>query len=393
MSFDAPGAAVLPRYLPVSELATTSLQQSAIAIIFTFNALAFVVYLLRMYSRISTKQVGVDDYLITGAMICSIGLLVPTYMFFRYEYIGFRTSDVPDTYDAEPVLMWNWIMQVLYNPILALVKSSILFFLLRLGGHRQSIRWCIIVLNTFNLAMMVAVFLGVIFQTMPVRAYWDHSITPKYTIDGVAFYISTAIITIITDFLVLFLPFLIFLGLKMRLAAKIGLMMVFLTGGVVTAVGIVRVHELRKKFNNIDPGYDSRHGVGDTLSTVERWLPGLFTNDSSRDRNYGYTGTGPGATRNDYGMGTSRTRRTQTRRGSLTEINLDNLKRSAHTEIRGHSPDGSEEEIMTYNGIIRTTNIRVSYNDASDPEGNGQGRFAEGSGAMDSDVKPPKNPV
>lgn len=123
-------------------------------------------------------------------------------------------------------------MQVLYNPILAMVKSSILFFLLRLGGQRRSIRWSIHALNIFNLVMMVAVFLTVIFQTMPVRAYWDLSITPKYKIDGPAFYVSSAIITIVTDFLVLLLPFWIFLGLKMRLAAKLGVILIFMTGGV-----------------------------------------------------------------------------------------------------------------------------------------------------------------
>ncbi|PKS12975.1 hypothetical protein jhhlp_000316 [Lomentospora prolificans] len=397
------------RYQPVSELPTTSLQQSGIAIIFTFNALALVVYLLRIYSRIVTKQVGIDDHFITGAMICSLGLLVPTYMFFRYEYIGFPTSEVPDTYDVEPVLMWNWIMQVLYNPILALVKSSILFFLLRLGGHRRRIRWAILSLNTFNLAMMVAVFLVVIFQTMPVRAYWDRSITPDYQIDGPAFYISTAIITIITDFLVLLLPFWIFLGLKMRLAPKIGIILIFLIGGVVTAVGIVRVHELRKKFYNIEPGYDSRDGIGDTLSTVEcclaiicacapamrplfkRWLPGLFTNDSSRDQ-YGYNDTS-GAIRTDYGTNL-RARRGHTKTGSIDEIGLDTLKRSGHTEIRGHSPDGSEEEIMTYNGIIRTTNIQVSYNEASDAEGsNRPSRYTGESSTGDFEAQASKSAV
>ncbi|ROT37849.1 hypothetical protein SODALDRAFT_333599 [Sodiomyces alkalinus F11] len=34
-----------------------------------------------------------------------------------------------------------------------------------------------------------------------------------------------------------------------------------------------------------------------------------------------------------------------------------------HTEIagRGESPTGSEEEIMTYSGIIRTTNVDMAY--------------------------------
>lgn len=123
-------------------------------------------------------------------------------------------------------------MQVLYNPILALVKSSVLIFLLRLGGHRRSIRWSIYALNTFNLAQMFSIFITVIFQTIPIRAYWDKSIKPQREIDSPLFYVSTAIITIITDFLVLLIPFWVFLGLKMRVAAKVGLIVVFLVGGV-----------------------------------------------------------------------------------------------------------------------------------------------------------------
>ncbi|RSM06209.1 hypothetical protein CEP52_005834 [Fusarium oligoseptatum] len=136
-------------WLPVSELPTTNLQQGAMAIIFLFPVLAFLVWAVRMYSRWSTKQVGIDDWLVTAAMIFSIGLTIPTYFFFKYQFIGFPSKDVPDTYNAEPSLFWNWIMQVLYNPILALVKSSVLIFLLRLGGHRRSIRWSIYALNTF----------------------------------------------------------------------------------------------------------------------------------------------------------------------------------------------------------------------------------------------------
>ena len=74
--------------------------------------------------------------------------------------------------------------------------------------------------------------LPVLFQTMPVDAYWDLSKHPYYKIDGPAFYIATAVITIITDFLVLMIPFWIFLGLKMRLAAKLGVIFIFLMGGV-----------------------------------------------------------------------------------------------------------------------------------------------------------------
>lgn len=39
-------------------------------------------------------------------------------------------------------------------------------------------------------------------------------------------------------------------------------------------------------------------------------------------------------------------------------------RKQAHTEIRGVSPTGSEEEIMTYNGIVRTRSVDIMYEDA-----------------------------
>ncbi|KAM5359875.1 hypothetical protein ACJZ2D_014130 [Fusarium nematophilum] len=372
----AAGEGLQPRadYIPVGDLATTSLQQSAIAIIFFMTSLAFAVWAIRMYSRFSTKQLGLDDWLATAAMIFSVGLVVPNYMFLKYEYIGFRTVDLPKTYDLEPVLFWNWIMQVLYNPILAFVKSSVLLFLLRLGGHRRSIRWSIYALNAFNVALGIAIFLTVIFQTIPIKAFWDFSVPKQRQIDGPFFYISTAIITIVTDFLVLIIPFWVFLGLKMRLAAKVGLIVVFLMGGVVTIVAIVRVHELRKKFYHLNPNYDSRHGLGDTLSSIEvnlaiiaccgpalrplfrRMFPGLFSNKSSNDRGqYDYN------TPSKYGTGTGLRQAAANGSFPLKDMHLS----KTHTEIRGHSPNGSEEEIMTYNGIIRTTAVNIKYDQAT----------------------------
>ncbi|PTD09655.1 hypothetical protein HYE67_006479 [Fusarium culmorum] len=236
-------------YVPVSELPTSPLQQGAIAIIFILAALSVLVWATRIYYRCNKKQVGLDDWLVTAATMFLIGLVVPNYYYmshphphfnghnlhskvFRYGYTGFHTDDIPDDLDMEPVLFYNWIMQVLYNHILALVKSSLLFFLLRLGGHRRSIRRPIYALNTLNIALMIAIFLTVILQTIPIRAFCDQSVAPRHQIDRPVFYISTAIITTVTDFLVLLIPFWVFVGLKMRLAAKLGLIVVFLADGV-----------------------------------------------------------------------------------------------------------------------------------------------------------------
>ncbi|KAF5688760.1 integral membrane protein PTH11 [Fusarium denticulatum] len=351
-------------YVPLSEIPTNSTQQTGIAIIFLLTSLAFVTWGARMYSRFSNKQIGIDDWFVTVAMLFSIGLHVPYYYYLRYEYIGFHTKDLPKSYDLEPVLFYNWIMQVLYNPILALVKSSILFFLLRLGGHNRAIKWAIYGLNAINVALMIAIFVTVVFQTIPINAFWDHSVKPERQIDGPVFYISTAIINIITDVLVLLIPFWIFLGLKMRIAAKLGLIVVFLMGGVVTIVAIVRVIELHKKI--YVKGYDSRRSLGDILSSVEvnlaiiaccgpalrplfrSMFPRLFSGKNTND-------SGKYSTPSRYGNGTP----------GVSSFNLKDMHRSrTQTEIRGYSPNGSEEEIMTYNGILRTTAVDIKYGDA-----------------------------
>jgi hypothetical protein len=54
-----------PRYTPVSQLPTTPLQQSAIAIIFLMTSLAFITWAARMYERCSKRQVGIGEFPVT----------------------------------------------------------------------------------------------------------------------------------------------------------------------------------------------------------------------------------------------------------------------------------------------------------------------------------------
>lgn len=127
---------------------------------------------------------------------------------------------------------WDFITQALYNPVLSLVRSSVLFLLLRIGGHRKRVRWMIHIMNTLNLLFMVAVFLVVIFQTIPIQASWNTKITATRQIDFGNFAIATACITIVGDVVVLAIPVWLFLGLQMRLTLKLGLIAAFLLSGM-----------------------------------------------------------------------------------------------------------------------------------------------------------------
>lgn len=95
-----------------------------------------------------------------------------------------------------------------------------------------------------------------------------------------------------------------------------------------------------------------------------RWFPKLFGGSSkyngSRGPYYGNTyGSGVGRSAGNT-LNASRHRDGD---GALRLKELRSNRGHHHTEItgRGNSPTGSEEEIMTYNGIIRTTNVDVAY--------------------------------
>ncbi|OLN88332.1 hypothetical protein CCHL11_00201 [Colletotrichum chlorophyti] len=241
-------------------------------------------------------------------MFFSMAFIIPTYMFFKYHYVVFPTSSPPDDWDPSPILFWDWIMQVLYSPILALVKSSVLVFLLRLGGHNRGVRWTIYGLNGINLVTMTAIFLVVLFQTIPINALWDPNMPKRREINGTLFYIASAIITIITNFLS--------------------------TIEVNLSIIAACIPALRPLFR--------------------KRMPQMFPNKSAngnRAYNNGHY------SRHGNGVGNVTGNRPNTAGNGCPLKDLH----GTHTEIRGHSPNGREEEFVNFNGIIKTTNGQVTY--------------------------------
>jgi hypothetical protein len=96
---------------------------------------------------------------------------------------------------------------------------------------------------------------------------------------------------------------------------------------------------------------------------LSRWFPNLFGTSNNKSSNEVYGSANltvggsqmPGATPRPIHRGG----------GSMNYMlrDLHSGRKGTHTEIRGTSPTGSEDEIMTYNGILRTTNVNVSYED------------------------------
>ncbi|KAI0009553.1 hypothetical protein F4779DRAFT_640394 [Xylariaceae sp. FL0662B] len=357
------------------------LQQGGFFILFFFPAIALVIISLRVYERTRSRQFGWDDVLACVAMVLSVAETGCSYMAMRTAYLGVHAYDVPMIADVRIGMMWNYVVQILYNPILALVKSSVLLFLLRIGGQKRKIRYSIHALNVFNIGLMIGIFLTVIFQCSPIPYFWERITTASQgrCIDTGVFYVATASLTIFTDLLVLALPFWIFMGLKMSSRIKLAIMVVFLLGAIVTVVSILRLlWIIETSLYPMAPDYS--YDIRFTYSAVETnlaiitasgpalrplfivWFPRLFsTVRGTTNQNYRY-GRG-GYVVNDSGnISKPRTYENGSkadRSYGTSSFALKDMK--GRTEIRSQSPTTSEEEIMTYNGIVRTTEVNIEF--------------------------------
>ncbi|KAI0199675.1 hypothetical protein F4808DRAFT_451294 [Astrocystis sublimbata] len=370
----------------VTQIPTPPLQAAALFITIFFPALALIAVSLRFYARYFMRQIAIDDWFLLAALLLSLAMVAPFYFYIKLNYFGWRAVDVPE-FDPSPGRWWFYLAQIFYNPVLALVKTSVLIFLLRLGGHRRAVRYFIYGLLTFNGLQAIAVFLVAIFQCIPIEANWDLAAAATAKCIDLSFHVIVSAITLITDLLVLIIPFWIFLGLKLPFAARVAVIGVFATGLTVTIIGAVRLANIYKLFYvPPDPNADPYYDIGITLNAVEinlavitgsvpalrplfrHWFPTLFGGSTNR-----YT-MDPYRLKkdNEYGRGTGLRSGTESGLNNVHGgIGLKNLgrkmDRSQHTEIRSVSPSGSEEEIMTANGIMCTTDVTVHYGSESTP--------------------------
>ena len=146
----------------------------------------------------------------------------------RKSYIGVHHDQIPK-HPADQGYFENFLSQVVYNPILSLVKISALIFLLRLGGNRPRLRVCMNALLWLNVLQIFAICLVVIFQCTPISRAWDTSVRGTCINSGVYSLTLTAI-NIVTDVLVLTLPLFIFLDLKVNKRVRNALIGVFMLG-------------------------------------------------------------------------------------------------------------------------------------------------------------------
>ena len=114
------------------------------------------------------------------------------------NYVGYHVWDIPSDFNLTLGLKWGYAVrphtnspasrysqltpsqtELLYNPILAIVKTSILLFLWRLTGQKVAVRRTILGLLIFNNVAMLLTFLITVFNCVPIAASWAPASYPN----------------------------------------------------------------------------------------------------------------------------------------------------------------------------------------------------------------------
>jgi hypothetical protein len=219
----------------------------------------------RMWARaIIQRNAGLDDWIITAAMIPTVGLTVVVCLATeKYDFNRHIWDVHPNMYVPERKI--TFILYLLYIVSGGMIKISILLFYRRLDSRSitRSFRiatWInIIAIGIFCIAFVVVLFTA----CTPFEAFWYQFDIAKQ-IAGYSYHcwvneyadlLSASIISAVQDAVAAFLPTILYWNLQIPRRQKIALGAIFALGYLVCIVAGVRSYYVYRIFNN--PLYDS----------------------------------------------------------------------------------------------------------------------------------------
>lgn len=93
-----------------------------------------------------------------------------------YTWQGYHLADIPKLSIDDQIMgqKYNLANQLLYNPVLSLVKMSVVFLLLRIGEAKAAVRRALWITLALNMMLAVAIFFADVFQCTPLHYVYDY---------------------------------------------------------------------------------------------------------------------------------------------------------------------------------------------------------------------------
>lgn len=215
-----------------------SRQPSVYAATIITCSLAIVAVGLRIWCRKLTKAgYDWDDWLVAAAGVLALGQTVSEIIWVQRGF-GLHLWVLGPGYVTE-FFKFLFAGEIMYFVILCLVKYSILAFYRRIFA--RNVRIPVYILVGLVTAWGSAMILVTILQCDPVSGFWNRDEHTHCAVSDYAFFIGNAVPNIITDVAILSLPLPFIFRLHRTQAQKIALAGIFLLGGFIIIISIVRL--------------------------------------------------------------------------------------------------------------------------------------------------------
>ncbi|CAN9407712.1 unnamed protein product [Alternaria alternata] len=180
---------------------------------------------------IKSSGLGMDDYMIIAALLSSVLLSVTECQAVVYGY-GRHWKDLP--VDSRVIARkWFYGANIVYKVVLMFNKISVVCLYYRIFAiTTKSFRIACHIMNAWVIITGFAFTIATVFQCTPIAAFWDKTISGARCFKNEPWWISYATVQITTDFMLLAMPFRRIIGLSMGRAEKLGVALVFGTGGL-----------------------------------------------------------------------------------------------------------------------------------------------------------------
>ena len=141
--------------------------------------------------------------------------------------------------------LFLYILMLFYNLGLAFFKLSCLALYIRMFGIHRWIRHMSYVIGGMVIAWVLANELALVFRCHPIDLAWKGSAEQQATscITQTNIFIAQSAPTIFFDLLILIMPIRVVWGLHLQSAQKLGAILVFSLGLLVTVISMIRLAE------------------------------------------------------------------------------------------------------------------------------------------------------
>ncbi|PYH55234.1 uncharacterized protein BO96DRAFT_477834 [Aspergillus niger CBS 101883] len=213
-----------------------------LAAVGTLTGLSTLVLWLRCYVRgYLLRRFNAEEYIITGAWLCAVGVLV-CFVLEAQHGVGRFSKDITDE-DEQVLSKLVYYHSLIVMIGLSLVKISLAVFLRRFSSSLLS--KALVGSIIFLVAFTIACGLTLILQCIPVAAAWDTSLRPHarcfdsdtYTAIG----LWNSITNLVTDVIFATLPIPLFIGIQVNWRTKFSLIGVLSLGYLACVAGIVKI--------------------------------------------------------------------------------------------------------------------------------------------------------